>query len=141
MAQEQATMSLPMDLIKPAIEAKISATIMEALGSQDAVISMIVEQIMRHKVNEKGEVSSYSSENKIPWLTWAVQDATRTAIKDAIKANIGVNQDKIAAAISAEMGRSKSPLVRSMVAAMADGLVKACAENYRVSVNFFDKDR
>ena len=61
-----------------------SGDILLVKGSQDMRLEKVVEQIMRHSVDDKGEVNSYSSYNKTPWLTWAVKDATKTAIKDAI---------------------------------------------------------
>lgn len=136
MADQQATMSLPLDLIKPAIEAKINAAVIEALGQQDQLILKVVEQIMNQKVNNNGQKSNYSNDNTIPWLTWAVKDITEKAIIQAINDHIGKNSDKIKAAIEAEMRRSKSPLVQSMIVAMADGLASAAASKYGIKVTF-----
>jgi hypothetical protein len=133
---EQATMSLPLDLIRPAIEAKINAAVIEALGAQDKLIMKIVEQIMTQKVDEKGQVNNYSNYNTTPWLTWAAMDITRDAIKKAINEHIGANAEKIKAAIDAEMRKSKSPLVQSMITAMADGIAKAASSSYSIMVNF-----
>jgi hypothetical protein len=139
MATETATMQLPMDLIKPAIEAKVNAAVIEALGSMDHLIIRVVEQIMTQKVNHEGKHESYDSYNKVPWLTWAVEDATKTAIKKAIQEHISTNSDKIKAAIDTEMRKSKSPLVQSLVTAMAEGIAKATAEEYRIKVIFDSK--
>jgi CO dehydrogenase/acetyl-CoA synthase beta subunit len=136
MATETATMQLPMDLIKPAIEAKVNAAVIEALGKTDHLIMRVVEQIMNQKVDNEGKHQSYDGYNKVSWLTWAVEDATKTAIKAAIQAHIATNTDKIKAAIDAEMRKSKSPLVQTLISSMAEGMAKAIEGNYRVNVEF-----
>ncbi len=140
MAEQQATMSLPMDLIRPAIEAKINQAVIEALGSTDALIAKIAARIMNQKVNHQGNVSQYQSDNTTPWLTWAVNDITQKAIRDAITAHIGRNAEKIKAAIEAEMRKSKSPLVQRLVTSMAEGLASAAANSYRINVAFEVKE-
>lgn len=134
-----ATMQLPMDLIKPAIEAKVNAAVIEALGKMDHLIIRVVEQIMTAKVDSEGKHNSYDSCNKTPWLTWAVEDATRSAIKKAIQDHVSVNQEAIKAAIEAEMRKSKSPLVQSFVAAMAKGMAETMSNEYRINVSFDKK--
>jgi hypothetical protein len=139
MAEQQATMSLPLDLIKPAIEAKINAAVIEALGAQEQLILKVVEQIMARQVGSDGKPPSYISGKTMPWLTWAVRDITEKAIVQAINDNIGKNAEKIKAAIDAEMRKSKSPLVQSMIVAMADGMATAAASRYGIKVIFDDK--
>lgn len=134
--QQHATMSLPMDLIRPALEAKINGAVLEALGQTDKLIMAVVERIMSQKVSKDGKVENYEGYNVMPWLTWAVEDITKKAIQEAIKAHIAMNAEKIKAAIDAEMRKSKSPLVQSLITAMAEGLAKSVSNHYSVSVQF-----
>jgi hypothetical protein len=136
MANEQATMSLPLDLIKPAIEAKVNAAVIEALGAHDQLVMKLVEKIMNQKVSDNGSVSTYNGENTTPWLTWAVMDITKNAIKATINEQLAKNADGIKAAIEAEMRKSKSPLVQTLVSSMAKGIAEAASSKYHITVSF-----
>jgi hypothetical protein len=137
MADQQATMSLPMDLIKPAIEAKVNAAVMEAMGDRgmSLLIEKLVGEIMTRKVDDKGQVNTYSSYNTTPWLSWAVRSTVETTIRETIVKHISEHQEAIKDAIEAEMKKSKSPLVQSLVTSLAAGLAKTVS-NYSVHVEF-----
>jgi hypothetical protein len=134
---DQATMTLPMDLIKPAIEAKVNAAVMEAMGERgmSVLIEKLVAEIMTRKVDDNGKVNSSSYCNTVPWLSWAVRSTVEETIKETIVKHIADHQDAIKSAIEAEMRKSKSPLVQSLVSAMASGLAATCSQ-YRVNVEF-----
>jgi hypothetical protein len=123
-----------MDLIKPAIDAQVKATLLAALGGINPLIEKLVSEIMNHKVDSDGKPSRYNSD--VPWLTWAVNDIVQTAIKDAVKEHLAKHSEKIKAALDAEMRKSKSTLVQSLVTSMTTGIAEAMENNYRITVAF-----
>jgi len=127
-------MTIPLDLIKPAIEAKVNAAVIEALGASDRLIIKLVEEIMTRKVDSNGCATGYNCNT--PWLTWATRKCVEEAIVKAIDAHLADNKPKIANAIEAQMKKSESPLVKSIVAAMAEGIAKVSTNNYRINVTF-----
>lgn len=132
----QATMTLPMDLIKPAIEAKVNAAVIEALNGTGALIERVVHQIMTQMVDSDGKVNSYSSNNKATWLTWAVQKAVEDAVKKAIADHIAEKSEAIKESIEAELRKSKSPLVQALINGMAEGMAKVATQRYNIAVTF-----
>jgi hypothetical protein len=135
MAQEQqATMTLPLDLVKPAIDAQVEAAILKAMGSSDQLVAKIVESIMVMKVDSEGKTGGYRCE--IPWLTWAVNDIIKKAIQKAITEHLAKNAVQIENAITAEMKKNKSPLVQSLVSSMAVGMAKSLENSYKININF-----
>lgn len=136
MAENQATMTLPMDLIKPAIEAKINAAVIEALNGTDRLIERVVCEIMNRRVDSEGKHNSYDSYNKEPWLVWAVQNAVDEAVKKAIADHIAEKTETIKAAMEAEMRKSKSPLVQALINGMAEGMAKVATDRYHIGVTF-----
>lgn len=137
---DSATLALPMDLIRPAIEAKVNEAVISALGGSKRLIEELVVQIMNRKVDENGKLSDYSSYNKHPWLSVVVRKIVEEAIQKSVTEYVATKTDEIRAAIDAEMRKSKSPLVQSLITSMADGMAKAVSERYRVSVAFSFKE-
>ena len=134
MGQEQATMSLPMDLVKPAIDAQVNAAVLKALGSVDGLIEKFVEKVAGQLVDSEGKSSSYRDSK--PWFTWAVEEMVKDALKKAMVEHLAKDKDKLTAAIEAEMRRSKSPLVRALIDGMAKGFAEKLASCYHVSISF-----
>jgi hypothetical protein len=135
MANESATMTLPMDLIKPAIDAKVSAAIVEALGGSDKVVSTLIAQLMTKRVDSRGNPSTYHNDSK-PWIEWMAEELIRDAIKDGLKAAVDARKVEITEMISKAMKDTKSAFHRNILTAAADGLSASLSNGYSVSVEF-----
>ena len=129
-----ATMQLPMDLIAPAIQAHVNAAVVEALKGSDSLITQLVTEIMTKKVDSDGKTGGYRCDT--PWITWAVQNIVRDAVKDSIKAHLSTQTERIRKAIDAEMKKSNSKLVQSLITGMAAGMTEKFADSYRCTINF-----
>jgi hypothetical protein len=129
-----ATMQLPMDLIAPAIQAHVNTAVIEALKGGEYLITKLVTEIMGQKVNSEGQKSNYGADT--PWLTWAVQDIVRGAIRESIKEHLAGNAPKIKRAIEAEMKKANSKLVTALVNGMATGMAEKFADDYRCKIEF-----
>jgi hypothetical protein len=134
MEKPAATMQLPMDLIAPAIQAHVNAAVVDALKGSDALIIKLVSEICGQKVNGEGKPNGYNANT--PWLTWAVQSIVRDAVKESIKAHLGDNSARIKKAIEAEMKKSNSKLVQSLITGMAEGMANKLADRYSCKIEF-----
>jgi hypothetical protein len=131
--QNQATMQLPMDLIAPAIQAHVNAAVIEALKGSDMLIILVTE-IMGHLVDSDGKANSYGA--KTPWLTWAVHNIVREAVKGSIKEHLAKKEDVIRKQIDAEFRKSNSKIVRSLVENMGAAMADKFADSYRLNITF-----
>lgn len=136
MAQEQAALSLPMELIKPAIDVHVKAAIAQALGKSDEIITKMVNSLMQQQVDSEGKPSSSSYGERQTWLDWAVGNAVRTVVNETLIKSIAEQEAKIREAIEAEMRKSKSPLIQTLISSMASGIAKTLESGYRIEVNF-----
>jgi hypothetical protein len=132
---EVATFNLPLDLIKPAVDAQVHSAVVSALGSSDKLIGKLVESVLSQKVNSQG-VSGNGYGCDTPWLSWAVQQIIREAIQSAAKEVLAKDKQLIEDSITAEMRRSKSPMVRALVTAMVEGFADKFASAYRMEITF-----
>jgi len=139
MEQKNATMQLPMDLIKPAIEAHVNAAVIEALKGHEILFEKLVQEICSRKVSDKGTVSEYAIYNTTPWITWAVRAIVEKAVRDGVIAYVSEKKDVIQNAVEAEMKKSGSKLVRAAASTMLDELTGMFTKDYGLHITFKDK--
>jgi ABC-type Zn uptake system ZnuABC Zn-binding protein ZnuA len=128
------------DLVKPVIEAKIKATIIEALGGKDQLLEGIMKQVFNQKVSDKGTVSSYSSDNIYNWfdvvITNILQEEVRKAVVEAIK----LNSEEITATVEKYIKSNKgtSQIAKALVEAMNGTFSNSYRSNFKIE---FEKRR
>jgi len=80
------------ELIRPIIEAKIQAAIVCELEKERNLIPQMVQAALNTKVDCKGNVSSYSSDNKYTYIerlcNEAIQKTAKESLKDYLEENI-----------------------------------------------------
>lgn len=115
------------DLVRPVIEAKSQAAIVEALGGQGAVIESLVTQVLGHRVKKR----EYSSE------TWSIlekvcHETLTHAIEGAVREWAKTHHEQIKAEVSRQLTSKKgtSALVRQML----EGVASISASAYRLTV-------
>lgn len=114
--------SMPQDLIKPIIEAKISAAICEHVGDPMLFITKIVGAALQTKVSSEGTVSNYSSDNRYTFLEVITQTAVRNAAKKCVEAWVVENQPLIEKSIVAELNRTKAAMAKVFAAGMVSAV-------------------
>lgn len=131
MDNKQATMSLPMDLIAPAIQAHVNTAIVEALRGHEGLVTATVARIMNEKVDEKGNPTTYGGQ---PWMSWAVQNLVRDAVKLALTEHLAKDKARIEKAIASEFKKSNSPIVQALIGALTRGMTDMVSSSYRLTV-------
>lgn len=133
------TMNVSPDIIKPIVETKIKEAIAAALGGSDSIVKHVVEQVLHSRVNDKGNVSSYSSDNKYTWLdiviTNQIKDIVRETLQEQIKDVSGNIKKEIEKFLQSKKGSSN--IASLLCASMADSI----GSNYNsyVEVKFSEK--
>ncbi|QDU61272.1 hypothetical protein Pan216_21260 [Planctomycetes bacterium Pan216] len=117
------------DVVKPIVEAKIQAAIIEVLGNEKGLIERVVGSIINRKVKER----EYSS-NTIPWIEHVCRDVIRDATEQAIQEWAKSNQGVLVEEFKRQFGQKKTHT--AMVKAMLDGMIEASASRFRFKVEF-----
>ncbi|MGJ1499658.1 hypothetical protein ACR79R_20265 [Sphingobacterium spiritivorum] len=126
------SMQVSPEIIKPIIETKIKEAIAAALGGPDAIVKEVVTRVLTQKVNSKGNVSSYSSDNKYNWIdavvTTQIEEAVKEQIKDQmIKAN-GLIQKEVEKFLLSKKGSSQ------IASLLCSSMANSIGSLYRTSV-------
>ncbi len=128
------------DLIAPIVETKMKAAILEAMGDTSKLVEYVVNQILYAKVNEKGVVGSYSSENKFSWIDIALRKSIEDSCKEVIQQVIKEQSEAIKENVKKHLTSKKG--MSAMASAMMDGMVKAAESSWRFSTEFkFQSDK
>lgn len=129
---DSSTIQIPNDVIKPIIEAKVAAAVVEALGGYKPMVELAVAQVLNQKVGDDGKPSTYS--NAVPFFKWAMDDCIRRATRAAIEDYFKVHEDLIKQAVTSELSKKNSPLVKQLVAALTGTVLNANELRYRMNV-------
>lgn len=108
MSEVQLTISK--EIVTPIVEAKIKEAILAAMGGKESLIEGVVNGVLSKKVDSKGQISSYSSENKHTWLdvvvTQQIQKAVEEAVKEVIANQAGVIKEAVIKQLQSKKGAS-----------------------------------
>ena len=118
------------EIIKPIIEAKIKAALLEGLGSnRERVLEEIISKLLMTKVDHDGKVSNYSS--GMPWLEWLVKDLVTRVTREAMTELVQNQKPELVKAIRQVLKKRTMSIAENFV----DSLEGAAKDNWRTSVN------
>lgn len=120
---EQASLQLPKDLIEPIINAHIQAALAQAFGGQEKILQKIAQQLLNQPVDYQGKPTNSSYEKKGTWIEVNLQLAFHQAMKDVIAAELEKHKEILKKAMSEQLKKTNSPLVKAMVEGMCNGAV------------------
>ena len=130
---EGASLTLPKDLIEGAISQHVALAVANAFGSHSVIITRVVQQVLAQKVGNDGQPSKYGNDT-MTFVQWAMQDALKKAVQDALVDEIKKHEADIRQQIATQLRSTRSPLVRQLVENMASGIVEAASNKYRLTV-------
>ena len=136
--QGNVSLTISKDIVNPIVETKIKEAILSAMGGQDEILKKILDQIMYQKVNSEGRVSSYSSENKYPWIDILISQKIQDAVKLAITELFTTKQDVIKAEIIKKL-MSKTGAEKFASALLSANSQIANKYATKITVSFGDK--
>jgi len=86
---DNATVSIPNDILEPVIRAQVAAGITAQLGNPEVLIQKIVSNAMSQKVNSEGKVSRESYSNRHDLIELLAGRAIRAIVDDVLTSWIG----------------------------------------------------
>jgi len=117
---ENVSISMPDELVRPIIEAKVAAAVAAAIGNSDEIIQSMVSAAMNSKVSSDGKVSDYSHYNTFTFLDILCKQAIQDYARAALKKWLEDSKPKIEAAIKKHLDKKTNELAAHTVQAMID---------------------
>jgi len=119
------------DVLKPIIDAKISAALVESLKGSDGLIDALVTGILQQKVDSKGNANCRSYDEVGTLIDYITRTAIKDAAREALSEWIQDNKPKLKQAIIKRLKASPSQLANALV----DGLGKSVKSDWSWKFN------
>lgn len=105
-------LSIPENVTKPIVAAKIQEAVLAALGGADKIVEGIIHRVCSEKVDPKdGKVSNYSSSNTMTWIDYHVTTIIEKAVNEELKKQLDAGalpiKDALIKVMQSKAGSSK----------------------------------
>jgi hypothetical protein len=107
MSSETVNLQIGNDVIRPILDAKIKALMLEVFD-KDELLNKFIDRVLYDKVDEHGKKSNYNSDNKYDWIDIHLNKHVKTAVEEAVKEWTKENADKMKIAIKKAMSTKKN---------------------------------
>ena len=129
---EPVELKIDQSVIRPIIEARINAAVIEMMKGQDQMILGMVNMWMSQRVDSDGNSKGYGADK--PRVEWLVNQMLQEAMKKALTEYLQERKELMTKAfekfLKSKEGTSK------IIEAMNHGLVDALANKWNVNVAF-----
>jgi hypothetical protein len=137
---EMMSLQLDQNMVKGVLEKQMQAAILANIGDADKLISKVVETALHEKVNNDGNKSNYSSDNKYDYLEILTGKAIRKASEEALREWLDTNKLLVKAAVYKEL--CKPERHETLAKAFADAVEESleCKWNFKCDIDFLKKN-
>lgn len=97
------SLEISQDYIDNLTKDLLTQSLIETLDAKNSIVEKIVSQILSVKVNERGQIDSWSSANKYTFLEYLVNKMIRDEVKSVAEEVLNEKRDDIRKAIRREM--------------------------------------
>ncbi len=134
------SLEISQDYIDNLTKDLLKQSLIETLDAKNTIVEGIVSQILSVKVNEHGQVDSWSSANKYTFLEYLVNKMVRDEVKSVAEEVLNEKRDDIRKAIRKEM--TKQSTIDKFYGAFVDNVMTGLQDKYRttIDVNFERKE-
>lgn len=131
-------LNVSQEFIAQAIRNAVNLSIASVLDDKDKVLQEIVASALSTKVNERGVVSNYSSENKYNFIEFFVRNALLEETKEVLKEIVSERKEEIHKMIKKQIQNTK--FTNKFCECFCDGIAEAIGNEYRTKVELsFEK--
>lgn len=132
MENNNVSLTISKEIVTPIVKAKIEEAILAAMGGQENLIAVAVNQVLNQKVTAEGGISSYSSDNKFTWLEANVTKVIRESVKESMIELMSTRKEDIKKEMMKQLSSKKGleGFVTSILLAQSK-----LTESYRQSIN------
>ncbi len=133
---ETATVNIPKDVLEPIVRSQVAAGIVEALGKPEQLISKVVAQALKQKVNSKGNVSNHDYENRHDLIELLATNGIHSVVRESLTKWVEEQRPAIEAQVKKALSRKESAFARALV----EGLITATRSQWRFECNISFKE-
>lgn len=108
----------------------IAAKITEAMVGAEAQIATIVAAAMAQKVDGRGMVHQYPSENKTSYIEWLAADLIRAATKEVLAKRVEALRPSLEKQIERELAKN----TKSIAASLTQAFIRNAQNGYGVNI-------
>ncbi len=119
------------DVVRPIIEAKIHAAMVEALGGESELMSRVISSVLNQKVNASGGKPDTYDRDTSTLVEYLARSAVRKVAGAAVREWIDKQKPALQKALVAQLSKKSNGLAKTMV----DGLGKSLETSWRLSVS------
>jgi len=119
---DNATVSIPNDILEPVIRAQVAAGITAQLGNPEVLIQKIVSNAMSQKVNSEGKVSRESYSNRHDLIELLAGRAIRAIVDDVLTSWIDAQRPAIEKKVRDSLARKQGMFAKAMVDGLSSSL-------------------
>lgn len=120
------------------VKQTVIAGIAESLNGKNEITSHIVNAVLSQKVDKRGRVSGWSSDNTQTVLEYYVSNAIREVAEEEIKRAMEEARPQIAETMRRELGKAKT--IDKLVAEFAKDMVNSCTNYWHATLGItFEK--
>ena len=128
----EVNVSIGKDLIEPIIKAKVQAAIVQAVSSEQDMVTRFIAQALETKVDKNGKVNYHDYDNKYTMLEYMCIDTLRECARQAIRRWIDENKSEIQKALTAQLKTTKT--TSTFAKAILNGLTNSIKSDWRMNV-------
>lgn len=113
---------IPNDVLEPYIRSAVSTAIVAALGDGTKLVENAVAETLKRKVDDRGKVSQYSSDNKFTYAEVVCKDVLGDVIKQTLSEMAEQMKPDLKKEITKQLKASSSKIAASFVDRLAGNL-------------------
>lgn len=129
-------LNIDQDYLSKAVQQSVMMGISESLNGKNEIVSQIVKMVLSQKVDENGNISTYSRDNKYTLLEFYVMKMLREVTAEEMQRMVDEHRDEITKAIRTEL--SKKVNYNKFVDAFINNVSSAVSNSWcpRIEINF-----
>lgn len=118
------------EVIQTIFKETLNQSIITAMGNKEDFMSALINNALNEKVDDSGEVSRYSSDNKYSFLDIHVKKIVQAAAKEAINEYLDENRELLKSVVKREMEKEENK------SALVNAFVQGAVNSFDYSYNF-----
>lgn len=126
-------LNVDQNYLAEAVQQSVMLGIAESLNGKNEIVSQIVNSVLNTKVNEKGCISNYPSDNKQSLLEYYVRNLITDVVKEEMQAMVEEKRPEITKMIRQEL--QKKVNYEKFVDAFIDNVSSAVSNSWCPKIN------
>ena len=126
-------LNVDQNYLAEAVQQSVMLGIAESLNGKNEIVSQIVNSVLNTKVNEKGCISNYPTDNKFSLLEYYVRNLITDVVKEEMQAMVEEKRPEITKMIRQEL--QKKVNYEKFVDAFIDNVSSAVSNSWCPKIN------